>query len=208
MVRFRAARRQMSRLQPALYFFCFPLAARRVPSVRAALRRVGNAEPVQVGFGFERSLVARGRSFWSGCGYYTTPSRPQRYKLTRLVAAGKTMNPPWQPEFVEDQWVVDGHREGSPARPGSDGWRPLFQLCSLLVCLHHASQSCCSQRYAQTQQTRGSHVSSAVPGTNFGRYSREREKPAARTHIWETTSGVHHQHQQDAARANTPCQAT
>jgi hypothetical protein len=63
---------------------------------RASARRrgaLGNAEPVQVGFGFERSLVSRVDSFWLDSGYYYTPSRPQRYKPIKLVEAGELVNP-------------------------------------------------------------------------------------------------------------------
>ena len=80
---------QMSRLQAALYFFCFPLAAPRVARVLASPRRVRNRRGGLVGFGFERSLVSAVTCFWPDSGYYSTPSRPQRYKLIKLVAAGE-----------------------------------------------------------------------------------------------------------------------
>ena len=84
---------QMARLRAALYFFCFPLAAPRVASVRASPRRVRNRRAGLVGFGFERSLVSRVDPFWPDSGYYSTPSRPQRYKPIKLVVAGELVNP-------------------------------------------------------------------------------------------------------------------
>ena len=84
---------QMSRLRAALRFFWFPLAARRLATVFTAQRRLGNAELAAVGLGFERSLVSAVTCFWPDSGYYSTPSRPQCFKVIQLAAAGKTMNP-------------------------------------------------------------------------------------------------------------------
>ena len=85
--------RQMSRLRAALRFFWFPLAARRLATVFTPQRRLGNAELAAVGLGFERSLVSAVTCFWPDSGYYSTPSRPQRFKLIQLAPRGKTMNP-------------------------------------------------------------------------------------------------------------------
>ena len=138
MVRFRAARRQMSWLQAALYFFCFPLAAPRVASVRASPRRVRNRRAGLVGFGFERSLVSAVTCFWPDSGYYSTPSRPQRYKPIKLVVAGELVNPAGSQGLGP---IGCGSMDGTEPRlrvllgPGSDGWRPLRQLCGLsLAC--------------------------------------------------------------------------
>ena len=100
----------------------------------AALRRLGNAELAAVGLGFERSLVSAVTCFWPDSGYYSTPSRPQCFKLIQLAAAGQNNESRlgWT-DPVSSQPFFDQHKTAakSPFRPVSDGWRPLGQLCPL-----------------------------------------------------------------------------
>ncbi len=226
MVRRSARRNQMSRLRAALRFFWCSLAARRLATVFTPQRRLGNAELAAVGLGFERSLVSAVTCFWPDSGYYSTPSRPQRYKLIQLAPRGQNSESRlvWA-DPVSSQPFFDQHKTAakSPDRPGSDGRRPLGQLCSL-ASVSYTTLAMLRSRCAQTQQTRGISVSSAVPGTNFVVLLKRAREPAARTLFGRPplvliiisasrtrraqVNRAHHQHQQDAARANKPCQAT
>ena len=58
-------------------------------------------------------------------------------KPIKLVVAGELVNPSWR-QGLAKQPIVCRPSGKSLARPGSDAWRPLGQLCSparLLVCL-------------------------------------------------------------------------
>ena len=70
----------------------------------------------------------------------------------------------------------------SPLRP-ADGWQHFFQVCSLASMSYTtlAASACRSEPNAANE---GALTSHAFPGTNFVVFSREREKPAARTHFW------------------------
>ena len=146
-----ASMRQMSRLRAALRFFWFPLAARRLATVFTAQRRLGNAELAAVGLGFERSLVSAVTCFWPDSGYYSTPSRPQCFKLIQLAAAGQNNESRlgWaDPVSSQLDAYPTKTAAKSPFRPVSDGWRPLGRLCSLasmsyttLACLLYTSPS-------------------------------------------------------------------
>ena len=150
--------RQMSRLRAALRFFWFPLAARRLATVFTAQRRLGNAELAAVGLGFERSLVSAVTCFWPDSGYYSTPSRPQCFKLIQLAAAGQNNESRlgWaDPVSSQLDAYPTKTAAKSPFRPVSDGWRPLGRLCSLASMSYTTLAASAAGRYEQTQQLRG-----------------------------------------------------
>ena len=149
--------RQMSRLRAALRFFWFPLAARRLATDFTPQRRLGNAELAAVGLGFERSLVSAVTCFWPDSGYYSTPSRPQCFKLIQLAAAGQNNESRlgWaDPVSSQLDAYPTKTAAKSPFRPMSDGWRPLGQLCSLASMSYTTLAASAAGRYEQTQLTR------------------------------------------------------
>ena len=181
----------MSRLQAALYFFCFPLAAPRVARVLASPRRVRNRRAGLVGFGFERSLVSAVTCFWPDSGYYSTPSRPQCFKLIQLAAAAQNNESRLagaDPVSSQLDAYPTKTAAKSPFRPVSDGWRPLGRLCSLASMSYTTLAASAAGRYEQTQLTREPTILGRSPTHQSVAVERANARKSGRQASWTRES--------------------